>query len=78
LPNVVRNVKGDEMNEECSTHEGRKKNAYKVVVRNSQGRMHLGRTRHRWQKSIRTDQREREREWECMDWIYLDQNIDQC
>jgi hypothetical protein len=37
----------DEMDGRCSTH-GRDGNAYKILVRKSEGKRSLGRLNHRW------------------------------
>jgi hypothetical protein len=52
---------------------GEKRNAYKILVGKSEGR--LGRLRHRWVDNIKMDLREIG--WVAMDWIDLDQDRDQ-
>jgi hypothetical protein len=54
---------------------GEKRNAYKFLVGNPEGRKQLGRSRHRWKDNTKMDLREIR--WGGMVWIYLDQNRDQ-
>jgi hypothetical protein len=54
---------------------GAKRNAYKILVGNPEGKGSLGRPRHRWVDNIKMDLREIE--WGDMDWIDLAQNRDQ-
>jgi hypothetical protein len=47
-------VEEDEMGVSCSTN-GEKRNAYRLLVRNPEGKRPLGRTRRRWVDNIRMD-----------------------
>jgi hypothetical protein len=51
-----------------------KKNAYRILVRKSEGKRPLGRQRRRWMGHIEMDQRERERGWGGMDCIDFDRD----
>jgi hypothetical protein len=55
---------------------GEKRNAYRILVGNLEGKRPLGRPRGRWVYNIKMDLREVE--WDGMDWIDLAQNRDQC
>jgi hypothetical protein len=50
---------------------GRKRNAYKILMGNPEGKRPLGRPRCRWVDSIKIDLREIG--WDGTDWIYLAQ-----
>jgi hypothetical protein len=52
----------------CSTH-GEKRNVYRILVGNPEGKRPLGRPRHRWEDNIRMDVREIG--WSGVDWIDL-------
>jgi hypothetical protein len=52
-----------------------KRNAYRVLVGNPEGKRPLGRPRRRWVDSIKMDLREVG--WDGIDWIYLAQDRDQ-
>jgi hypothetical protein len=52
-----------------------KKNAYRIWVRNPEGKRPLGRPRRRWVDNIKMDLREIG--WNGMDWIDLAQDRDQ-
>jgi hypothetical protein len=54
---------------------GKKRNAYRILVGNPEGKKPLRRPRHRWVDNIKMDLREIE--WDGIDWIYLAQNRDQ-
>jgi hypothetical protein len=54
---------------------GKKRNAYKILVENPEGKRPLGRPRRRWVDNIKTDLREIG--WDAMDWIDLAQGRDQ-
>jgi hypothetical protein len=54
---------------------GAKRNAYRILVGNPEGKRPLGRARRRWVNSIKMDIREIR--WDGMDWIDLAQNRDQ-
>jgi hypothetical protein len=59
------------MGRACST----KRNAYRILVGNPEGRRPLGRPRHRWVDSIKMCLREIG--WDGMDWIDVAQNREQ-
>jgi hypothetical protein len=67
-------VKEDEMGREGSTN-GARRNAYRILVGNPEGRRPLGRPRRRWMDNIKMDLREIG--WDGMDWIDLAQVRDQ-
>jgi hypothetical protein len=67
-------VKEDEMGRACSTN-GRKRNAYMILVGKPEGKRPLGRPRRRWVDNIKIDLREIG--WDGMDWIDLTQGRDQ-
>jgi hypothetical protein len=52
------------MDRACGTH-GEKRNAYRVLVGKPEGKIPLGRPRHRWEDNIKMDFREIE--WGGMD-----------
>jgi hypothetical protein len=54
---------------------GEKRNAYRILVGNPEGKRPLGRPRHRWVDNIKIDLREIG--WAGMDWIDLAQDMDQ-
>jgi hypothetical protein len=54
---------------------GEKRNAYRILVGNPEGRRPLGRPRRRWGDNIKMDLSEIG--WDGMDWIHLAQNMDQ-
>jgi hypothetical protein len=58
----------------CSTNR-EKRNAYRILVGNSEGKRPLGRPRRRWVDDIKIDLREIG--WGGMDWIDLVQDRDQ-
>jgi hypothetical protein len=58
----------------CSTN-GEKRNAYRTLVRNPEGKRSLGRPRRRWVDNIKMDLSEIG--WNSMDWIDLAQDMDQ-
>jgi hypothetical protein len=62
------------MGRACSTH-GEKRNAYRILVGNSEGKRPLGRPRRRWVDNIRIDLREIG--WDGGDWIDLAQDRDE-
>jgi hypothetical protein len=55
-------------------HFPRKKNVYRIFVRETEGKKQLGRTRRRWMDNIKVDLREKEQG--DVDWIDLDQGRD--
>jgi hypothetical protein len=54
---------------------GDKRNAYRILVGKPEGKRPLGRPNRRWVDNIKMDLREME--WDCVDWIGLDQDRDQ-
>jgi hypothetical protein len=54
---------------------GEKRNAYRILVGKPEGKIPLGRPRHRWVDNIKMNLREVG--WDDMDWIYLAQDRDQ-
>jgi hypothetical protein len=67
-------VKEDELGRTCSTNGG-KRNAYRILVGNPEGKRPLERPRHKWVDNIKMDLREIG--WDGMEWIDLPQNRDQ-
>jgi hypothetical protein len=55
---------------------GEKRNSYRILVGRPEGKRPLGRPRRRWVDNIKINLREIG--WNCMDWIDLAQNRDQC
>jgi hypothetical protein len=55
---------------------GNVRNAYKILVGKHEGKRLLGRRRFRWEDIIRMNLREIG--WECVKWMHLTQNRDQC
>jgi hypothetical protein len=54
---------------------GEKRNAYRILVGNPEGKRPVGRPRRRWEDNIRMDLREIG--WGGMDWIDVTQDRDQ-
>jgi hypothetical protein len=54
---------------------GEKRNAYRILVGNPEGKRPLGRPKRKWVDNIKMDVREIG--WDGMDWIYLAQDGDQ-
>jgi hypothetical protein len=54
---------------------GEKRNAYRILVENPEGKSPLGRPRRMWVDDSKMDLREIG--WDCMDWIDLAQDRDQ-
>jgi hypothetical protein len=54
---------------------GAKRNEYRILVGNPEGKKPLGRPRHRWVDNIKIDLKERG--WDGMVWINLTQDRDQ-
>jgi hypothetical protein len=54
---------------------GEKRNAYRILVRNPEGKRPLGRRRRKCMDNIKMDLKERG--WDGMDWIDLAQDRDQ-
>jgi hypothetical protein len=67
-------VKKDETGRICSRN-GRKRNAYRILMGKPEGNRPLGRPRRRWVYNIKIDHREIE--WNDMNWIDLTQDRDQ-
>jgi hypothetical protein len=67
-------IKGGEMGRACSTN-GEKRNAYRILVGNPEGKRPLGRLRRRWVGNIKMNLREIG--WDGGDWIDLAQDRDQ-
>jgi hypothetical protein len=75
-PSIIRMIKSGRM--KWTGHVARmreKRNAYRILVGNPEGKRPLGRPRRRWKDNIRMDLREIG--WDCMDWIDLAQDRDQ-
>jgi hypothetical protein len=53
---------------------GKFRNAYRGLVRKSEGKRPFGRLRHRWEDNIKVEFQEVW--WENVDWIYLAQDRD--
>jgi hypothetical protein len=62
------------MRRTCSTN-GEKRNAYRTLVENPEGKRPLGRPKRSWMDNIKMDLREIV--WGGMDWIDLAQDRDQ-
>jgi hypothetical protein len=62
------------MGRECNTN-GKKRNAYRILVRKPEGKRPPARRRRRWVDNIKIDLREIG--WNSMDWIDLAQDRDQ-
>jgi hypothetical protein len=62
--------KFNDMGRACST-QGDKRNAYRILVGKPEGKRSLGRSRHRWEDSIKIDLREIG--WGGIGWIDLSQ-----
>jgi hypothetical protein len=60
-------TKEDETDKACSTNE-EKRNAYRILVKNPEGKRSLGRPRHRWVDNIKIDLRE---EWTGSIWLRI-------
>jgi hypothetical protein len=61
------------MGRTCSTN-GAKRNAYRILVGEPEGKRPLGRPKRRCVNNIKTDLREIG--WDCMDWIDVAQDRD--
>jgi hypothetical protein len=62
------------MDRACNTY-GEKKNAYRILVRNPEGKRPLIRPKRRWVINIKMDLTKTG--WSCMDWIDLAKDRDQ-
>jgi hypothetical protein len=67
-------VEEDEIGRACILH-GEKRNAYRILVGNPEGKRPLGRSRRRWEDNIKLDLREMG--WGVMDWIDVAQDRDE-
>jgi hypothetical protein len=67
-------IKKDEMGGACSTN-GEKRNAYRILVGQPEGKRPLGRPRRRWVDNVKLDLREIERDG--VDWIDMAPDWDQ-
>jgi hypothetical protein len=56
---------------------GKKRSAYKVLVKKTEGKRSLVRSRHRWEHNIKGDLK-LDRRVENVDWVYLVQVRDHC
>jgi hypothetical protein len=56
------------MGRACGTN-GERRNAYRILVENAEGKKPLGRPKRRWVANVKIDFREIE--WDGMDWIDL-------
>jgi hypothetical protein len=75
-PNIIRIIKSRRMRWAGHVPRmGEKQNAYRILVRKSEGKRLLGRRRHRWEDNIKMDLRERG--WSGMDWIDMAQDREQ-
>jgi hypothetical protein len=76
FPSIIRMIKSRRMR--WAEHVARireKRNAYRILVGEPEGKRPLGRPRRRWVDNIRMDLGEIE--WDDVDWIDLDQDRDQ-
>jgi hypothetical protein len=75
-PDIIRMIKSRRMRWAGRVARvGDKRNAYRLLVGNPEGKTPLGRPRRRWLDSIKIDRREIG--WAGMDWIDLAQDGDQ-
>jgi hypothetical protein len=72
LPNIIRMIRW--AGNVARIREMRK--ACKILVGKPEGNRPLGRCRRRWEDNIEIDLSEVG--WECVDWIHLTQDRDQC
>jgi hypothetical protein len=72
-PNIIRMIKSRRMRWEGHVARmGEKRNAYRILMRKSEGKRPLRRPRPRWVGNIKMDLREIG--WDDINWIDLDQN----
>jgi hypothetical protein len=64
-------IKENEVGRTCGTH-GRGEKVYKVLVGKPEGKIPLGRPRHRWEDGIRMELQEIG--WGSVEWIHLAQD----
>jgi hypothetical protein len=75
-PNIIRMIKSRRMRwAEHVSRMGEKRNAYRILVGNPEGKRPLGRPRRRWMDNIKMNLREIG--WDGGDWIDLAQDRDQ-
>jgi hypothetical protein len=75
-PSIIRMIKSRRMRYAGHVARmGEKRNAYRILVGNPEGKRPLGRPRRRWVDNIKMDLRERG--WDDGDWIDLAQDRDQ-
>jgi hypothetical protein len=75
-PSIIRMFKSRRMRwAEHVARTGEKRNAYRIVVGNPEGKRPLGRPRRRWVNNVKMGLREIG--WDGMDWIDLAQDMDQ-
>jgi hypothetical protein len=75
-PNIIRTIKSRRMRWAGHVARiGEKRNAYRILVGNPEGRRPLGRPRRRWVDIIKMDLREIG--WDGVDWVDLAQDRDQ-
>jgi hypothetical protein len=53
-PNIIRMIKSKEMSRACSTN-GKKRNSYRILVGNLEGKRPLGRPRLKWVDDTKID-----------------------
>jgi hypothetical protein len=74
-PNIIRQIKSKRMRWEGHVAcMGEERNMYRVLMGKPEGKMPLGRPRHRWEHGIRLDLREIC--WGSVEWIQLAQDRD--
>jgi hypothetical protein len=74
-PSIIRMIKPRRMRWAGHIERmGAKRNAYRILVGNPEGKRPLGRPKRRWMDNIKMDLREIG--WDGMDWIDLAQNRD--
>jgi hypothetical protein len=75
-PNIIRMINSRRMRGAGHVARmGEKRNAYRILVGQPEGKRPLGRPRRRWVNNIKMDLRETG--WDGMDWIDLAQDMDQ-
>jgi hypothetical protein len=75
-PNIIRAIKPRTMTWAGDVARmGEMRNVYTIVAGKPEGKIPLGRPRHRWEINIETDLRKIE--WRGVDWIHLAQDRDQ-
>ena len=75
-PNIIRNLKSGQLRGAgLVAHMEQSRNAYRILVGKPEGKRHLGRTRRRWEDSIKMDLKEVG--FHPRDWIALAEDRDQ-